>query len=183
MKKLALLQDLSARTQQFIAEASRFKSLPLEALNSKPTSTSWSVLECLEHLNLYGDFYLDELKKRIDNAPQDLNDHDFKSGWFGEKTVTDMLPKDDKVKKMKTFKSKTPDASKLSKSTIDRFISQQQQMIALFEFAEKVNLSKVKTKLTLPMLRFKLGTTLRFVVYHNQRHIWQANRALNIVTD
>lgn len=178
MKQSELIADLKARTRQLINEAEDFKRLSVEQLNAKPSPTSWSVLECLEHLNLYGDFYLPEIEDCIISAKKIKDDPEFKSGWFGEKTVQDMLPKNGKVNKMNTFKNKNPLNSDLSIATIDRFIKQQEGLLRLLDLAASVHLEKVKTKITLPLIKFKLGTTFRFVIYHNQRHIWQARNIL-----
>ncbi len=178
MKQTELIADLKARTSELIKQAEAFKQLPTERLNQKSSSTSWSVLECLEHLNLYGDFYLPEIESCIIDGEKINQDPNFKSGWFGERTVQDMLPKNDKVKKMNTFKDKNPLNSDLSIATIDRFIKQQEGILRLLDLASSVHLEKVKTKITLPLIKFKLGTTFRFVIYHNQRHLWQANNLL-----
>ena len=178
MKQTELIADLKARTSELIKQAEAFKQLPTERLNQKSSSTSWSVLECLEHLNLYGDFYLPEIESCIIDGEKINQDPIFKSGWFGERTVQDMLPKNDKVKKMNTFKDKNPLNSDLSIATIDRFIKQQEGILRLLDLASSVHLEKVKTKITLPLIKFKLGTTFRFVIYHNQRHLWQANNLL-----
>jgi len=178
MKQTELIADLKARTSELIKQAEAFKQLPTERLNQKSSSTSWSVLECLEHLNLYGDFYLPEIESCIIDGEKINQDPNFKSGWFGERTVQDMLPKNDKLKKMNTFKDKNPLNSDLSIATIDRFIKQQEGILRLLDLASSVHLEKVKTKITLPLIKFKLGTTFRFVIYHNQRHLWQANNLL-----
>lgn len=179
MKQSELIADLKARTSEMILQAETFKNLSDEQLNAKPSPAAWSVLECLEHLNLYGDFYLPEIEGRIIKAKKTKSDPNFKSGWFGEKTVQDMLPKNGAVRKMKTFKDKNPIHSSLNISVIDRFLKQQQGMLRLLDLAASVDMGNVKTKITLPLITFKLGTTFRFVVYHNQRHIWQANNVLN----
>jgi hypothetical protein len=178
MKQSELIADLRARTKHLVSEAEGFKRLSVEQLNAKPSPTSWSILECLEHLNLYGDFYLPEIEGRILSSQKIKGDPSFKSGWFGEKTVQDMLPKNGAVKKMNTFKNKNPINSNLSIATIDRFIKQQEGMLRLLDLSSSVHLEKVKTKITLPLIKFKLGTTFRFVIYHNQRHIWQAKNIL-----
>ena len=178
MKQSELIADLKSRTSNLIAEAEAFKKLSTEQLNAKPSPSSWSVLECIEHLNLYGDFYLPEIEGRILSSQKIKDDPSFKSGWFGEKTVQDMLPENGAVKKMNTFKNKNPLNSNLTVASIDRFIKQQEGMLRLLDLSSSVRLEKVKTKITLPLIKFKLGTTFRFVIYHNQRHIWQANNVL-----
>lgn len=177
IKQAKLIADLRSRTQDNVAQAAAFKSSSTDRINWKPDSSSWSVLECLEHLNLYGDFYLDEIEKRIE-SPKSKPDTFFKSGLFGNYFAIAMLPKDGMVKKIKTFRSKDPANSSLTTSTIDRFLDQQQRMLKLLQGSEKISLNKVKTSITIPIIKLRLGDTLRVVIYHNQRHIWQAENVL-----
>jgi hypothetical protein len=51
-------------------------------------------------------------------------------------------------------------------------------MLKLLETASTKNLTKIKTAITLPLLKFRLGDTFRFVIYHNERHIVQAQKVL-----
>lgn len=129
-------------------------------------------MECLEHLNLYGDFYLPEIEKVINNA-KSKNEPIFKSGILGNYFAGSMLPKA-KLNKMKTFKDKNPLSSFLDNNTIDRFINQQIKMLDLLNQARSVSLNKEKTPITLTkLIKLKLGDTFRFVINHNIRHIKQ----------
>ena len=60
-----LLKELREQTLSFIKRAEELQLESFEKLNWKENPTSWSVLECLEHLNLYGDFYIPELHKQL----------------------------------------------------------------------------------------------------------------------
>lgn len=172
-----LLAVLIERTRQNLNAAEHYKSLPDEDLNWRQAEGSWSVLECLEHLNLYGDFYLLEIEHQI-NRSRYTSDKQFKSGILGNYFAQSMLPKD-KLNKMKTFKDKNPLGSELDKRTINRFIEQQKKMLVLLEKARKVSLNRTKTRISIPLpVRLKLGDTFRFVIYHNHRHIVQAERVL-----
>ncbi|MDF3026879.1 MAG: hypothetical protein K0S23_1186 [Fluviicola sp.] len=181
-----LLVDLTNRTKQLIREAEAFKDLAEQTLNYKQDPESWSVLECLEHLNLYGRFYLPEIAKRISEQSSSSslsiplqrgkNESVFKSGWLGNYFANSMLPKE-KLNKMKTFKNMNPLNSKLDKQVIEEFIGQQNEMLRLLEEARKVNLNKTKTAISISkLIKLKLGDTFRFVIYHNQRHMVQALR-------
>lgn len=172
-----LLADLIERTRQNLNAAEHYKSLSDEQLNWRQAEGSWSVLECLEHLNLYGDFYLPEIQSRI-TASRFTAEKNFQSGMLGNYFAQSMLPKE-KLNKMKTFKDKNPLGSQLDKRTINRFIEQQKKMLVLLEKARKVSLNRTKTRISIPLpVRLKLGDTFRFVIYHNQRHIVQADRVL-----
>jgi hypothetical protein len=51
-------------------------------LTFKEKSESWNVLEYLEYLNLYGDFYLMEMEKRILEANSSPTSVVFESGFW-----------------------------------------------------------------------------------------------------
>ena len=173
-----LIQDLIERTRININQAEEFRLLSSENLNSREEQDSWSILECFEHLNLYGDFYIPEIKKRIGNS-KTRPKANFKSGILGDYFAKSMLPKE-KLNKMKTFKDKNPLGSKLGKSTIERFIQQQEQILNLLDKSREIDLNKTKTDISISkLIKLKIGDTFRVVVYHNERHLMQANKILN----
>ena len=172
-----LIQDLIERTRVHINKAEKLNTLSIEKLNWKEEKDSWSVLECIEHLNLYGDFYIPELKKRIESSKTNSK-KDFKSGILGNYFAKSMLPKK-KLNKMKTFNDKNPAGSELQKTTIDRFIEQQKQTLNLLELSQKIDLNKTKTAISISkLIKLKIGDTFRVVIYHNERHFVQAEKVL-----
>jgi len=176
-----LIDDLQARTEKTIKAVQQFKTLSLTQLNWKVNSESWSMLECLGHLNLYGDYYLVEIENCILEAPKSKPTKIFRSGLLGNLFAQSMLPKNGRVKKMKTFKDKNPINSELSITTTDRFLKQQEKMLNLLEEARMLNLMKCKTAISISKLvRLRLGDTFRVVIYHNERHILQAENGLKI---
>ncbi|MCK0146242.1 DinB family protein [Arenibacter sp. F26102] len=172
-----LLQDLLERSQEHQTKAEHFKNLPLETLNWKASPESWSILECLEHLNRYGDFYIPEIEKQL-IASRHRPSEKFKSGWLGNYFANTMLPKE-KLNRMKTFKAMDPIGSTLDKGVLTKFITQQQALINLIELASQVDLTKTKTGISISKwIKLRLGDTFRVVIYHNQRHMVQAGRVL-----
>lgn len=175
----SLLAELKNKTQSILNESQLFLEFSNEELNFKQSPESWSILECLEHLNRYGRFYLHEIDSRMKNEifSHVKSDVIFKSGWLGNYFADSMVPKST-MKKMKTFKSMNPMNSVLDKSVIHEFINQQKKMLDLLEKAETKNLSKIKCGITITkLLKLRLGDTFRFVIYHNERHLLQAKRA------
>ena len=162
-------------TLAHIQDANSLMELNQEKLNYKPDENSWSILECIEHLNRYGDFYIPEIGKKMKQS-NSISTNIFKSGLLGNYFAKSMLPKE-KLNKMKTFTSMNPINSKLDKSTIHTFISQQKQLLEILSTAERKNLNKIKTGISISKwIKLKLGDTLRVVIYHNQRHLIQANK-------
>ncbi|MEO8416581.1 MAG: hypothetical protein ABI472_23150 [Ginsengibacter sp.] len=82
MQSEKLIQSFIEQTRQIINQVEKLKSYDLHTLTWKENQTSWSILECLEHLNLYGDFYIPEFESKIKNT-NTKNDTEFKSGLLG----------------------------------------------------------------------------------------------------
>ncbi len=172
-----LIEDLKNRVANAKKEAQLFENENIAMLNWKPSKSSWSILECLEHLNMYGDFYLKEIEEKMLNGNDSKPVEIFKSGVFGNYFAKSLAPKDGAIKnKMKSPKDKVPDLSKLDKKTVQRFIQQQDRMLSLLDQAKKVNLMKIKTNLSIStLIKTRLGDTFRFAIYHIERHMIQAN--------
>lgn len=174
----ALLKDLTIRTQKNLTTAQTWLELPLKQLQYKPNANSWSILECIEHLNLYSDFYVPEIKTQMDNSKHQGFAPVFKSSWLGNYFAQAMLPKE-KLNKMKTFADKDTNGSTLTKSVLEKFIQHQKKTLLLLEQAEQVNLTKTTTGITLTQwIKLRLGDTFRVIIYHNDRHIIQAKNVL-----
>lgn len=174
-----LLHELTMMTTRHLAEARRWQKLPIEQLNARPAADAWSTLECLEHLNLYGDFYLPAMQQQMGKsrfAPRPY----FRSGLLGNYFANSMLPKD-KLNKMKTFQNMNPAGSQLDAGVLERFIQQQERLLQILGQARNTDMERIRIPITISKwIRLKLGDTLRFVIYHNERHIQQAQRALNL---
>lgn len=179
MHRTDLINDLKSRTEEIIKGTTKFNALSMEELNQRNAPESWSILECLEHLNRYGDFYLPEIDNRL-KATQPSKNEVFNSGWLGNYFAISMLPGENgKLNNMKTFKSMNPIHTRLSEDTIIKFLDQQNRMLELLHQAQRVDLSKVKTSISISKwIKLRLGDTLRVVIYHNQRHLKQASKVL-----
>ena len=179
VKSEDLITELLETTHKNIAFAEILKAKSDDELNWRAKETFWSILECLEHLNLYGDFYLPEIERVIQKATS-KSDVIFKSGILGNFFAESMLPKE-KITKMKTFKDKNPLNSSLNRITIDRFIKQQNKMLELLERARGISLNKEKTRITLAKwIKLKIGDTFRFAIYHNIRHLKQIEKTIEL---
>lgn len=177
MESAALIHYCQEQTEKIIHRAESLKTLPIQNLKWKASSESWSVLECLEHLNLYAEFYNPAVKLAIKNSTS-IPERHFKSGFLGAYFAKSMLP-NEKMNKMKTFKDKNPVFSQVSSTVLDDFINQQKEFLTLLESAKTVNIGKVKTPITITKwIKLKLGDTLQFLVNHNIRHMSQVERCL-----
>ena len=177
MQSEQLIQTLEQQTKAIIARIESLKSLDQQTLTWKADPQSWSVLECLEHLNLYGRFYLPQMAYKIKQASSGP-EPEFKSGFLGNYFANSMLPKE-KLNKMKTFKDKNPLNARLDLSVIDSCLAQQTELLNLLKLSRQVSLNRVRIETSLSsLLRFRLGDTFRFIINHILRHLSQAERVL-----
>lgn len=173
-----LIQELLETTKQNLSVVEKLMNQPIEKLNWKQNTESWSVLECIEHLNKYGDFYIPEITNKIKSSKHKSSEL-FKSNWLG-RYFSKSVAYNENLNKMKTFKSMNPINSKLDANTLKKFTDQQQQIIALLKASKTVNLDKTKTTISISkLIRLKLGDTFRVLIYHNERHIKQAEKVLS----
>lgn len=172
-----LIDDLLKRTAQAIEKVKLFERLTPDQLRFK-NGDRWSILECLEHLNLYGDFYLVEIENRITANANKQGSTTFRSGLLGNYFAELMEVKDGKIRKMKTPGDKNPANRELSVTVISRFLKQQEQLVFLLNKARSIDLTKTKAAISLTsLIKLRLGDTLRFFTYHIERHVLQAERA------
>lgn len=173
-----LLQDLLEITRENLNTVENLKNESIEILNWKENSEYWSVLECIEHLNRYGDFYIPEITNKI-KASKYKNSNVFKSNWIGRYFSKSVSYNED-LNKMKTLKSMNPLNSKLDIYTLNKFTNQQHQIIELLSKSKHINLDKTKTAISISkLIKLKLGDSLRVLIYHNHRHIKQVETVLN----
>ena len=82
MKSEEVIESLIAKTKQINIQVENIKRCDLETLTWRENQNSWSILECIEHLNRYGDYYIPEIEKTLDKS-NFKNEEDFKSGLLG----------------------------------------------------------------------------------------------------
>ena len=175
MQTEKLIERLIEQTRQNLNNIEKMRGYSLVALNWKADATSWSMLECLEHLNLYGDFYLPQISEKIRTSATKPKP-EYHSGFLGAYFAKSMLPKE-KLNKMKTFKDKNPLNAPLNKKTIDKCIQQQIVLLDLLDQSRKVNLDKVRIQTSISkLISLKLGDTFSFFINHIIRHLKQIER-------
>lgn len=177
MKQVTLQQELIEITRKVLNQAEKLNQLTDGELNQRPSENSWSALECIRHLNQYHAFYNPEIGSRIEASKAKVNG-EFKSSWLGNYFANSMKLKEN-MKKMKTLKKTNPIGSKLKRSELERFINYQHEILGLLHEAEKVNWTKTKTGISISkMIKLRLGDTFKVVIYHNERHLVQAMKAV-----
>ena len=174
-----LIADLKSKTRELIKTAEQhFAELPSKSLNERPAPESWSIAECLEHLNLYAEYYHDMIDRKM-SASNEAAHPKFRSGIIGNYFSNVMQVKNGRITKMSSPKDKNPIHSDIPEGIVERFIKRQKEMMELLDRAKSANLAKIRIPITIyPWLKLKLGDTFRFSVNHNERHVIQSMKVL-----
>jgi hypothetical protein len=155
----------------------QFLNLDAEKLNWKETPQQWSILECFEHLNRYNRYYNVTLGMAIEKTMAIPEAVLYEPKWLGKYFVRMMDPQN--VKKHKTLKHLNPQNSKLNRDTLTEFITHQSYLLQLLDAATPVDVNvKAIPVEFFRMLKLSIADALRFLVVHEQRHLQQAENAL-----
>ncbi|MDB4655463.1 DinB family protein [Flavobacteriales bacterium] len=170
-----LLDDLIGMLEESKLRVEQLPERSLEDLNWRPSEDKWTVLECLEHLNLYGDFYIPEIERVIKKSRSQSAPKAFKQTWWGDFFVNALAPKSKQtIKPLSAMEKLNPKGMNLGLETVERFITQHSQLINLYKQARLVDIQHKCTGTTIPLVRLRLVDSLRGQSYHSQRHIDQA---------
>jgi hypothetical protein len=190
MKRIAvnvLIKKLSILTAGMSREVNEsFVGLSQEQLHFQSYEKSWSIAQCLEHLNAYYRYYIPVLKGKISNTRFNEPIEFFSSSPMGAAFYRSVkLGKVNNVKRhLKSRKEYNPlvNPSLKSEDVISEYLGYQAEFAELLKEAEQVDLRKTKCPLSLrPVVKLNLGDALLFMVYHNERHVFQAKRILESI--
>ncbi|MBO2008877.1 DinB family protein [Hymenobacter negativus] len=153
-----------------------FATLPLALLNQRLAPTSWSILECLEHLNRYSRYYnaafAEALARRVAAPAAEV---EVAYTWLGRKSVEMMRPTN--TKKSSTLKRLNPLGSDLGQEVLTEFDLHQTRLLEVLAQAATTDLNRKAVPVEFfRLLKLRLGEALEFVVVHQQRHMQQAQR-------
>ncbi len=168
---------------QFFEET--FEDQTLEHCLLAPAPGAWSALDCISHLNLAMDVTQDEIDKRITRAlakGQRPNEH-YRPGFLGQRFARLLAPRDGDVRRrFKTFKRFKPMVRPGTENQIlDGFRQRIARLGTQVETSTKVDLNRCRTNSNFgPIVRFKLGDTFPIILAHNERHLIQARKALQL---
>jgi hypothetical protein len=169
------LSALHQRVQRLESTVSTsFAPLEEALLNFKPGPNSWSILECLEHLNRYSRYYHPQLARAL-AQPATTPSAEFEFSWLGRKSIETVRPQN--RQRHKTLARMNPNQSRLDQTTVTEFLAHQAEMLDLLSRAQSANLARKAIPVEFfRLLRLSIGDALEFVVAHQERHVQQAER-------
>lgn len=177
VNKKELLYALKKRVEKHLAQIiTEFQDKSDKELSRPSATGGWSIVQCLDHLNSYGNYYLPEIKKALAKANK-YETHVYKSSWLGAYFIQMMEPKTG-GKKYKAFNGHIPALNLNSSLVIEEFIRQQKELLFYLEDAHAKDLDKRLPISITKLIRLKLGDVFQFLIAHNERHMQQAKRNL-----
>lgn len=159
---------------------STFDLLSLNQINWKPEAKIWSMGECINHLVITNELYLKKMKEFAIKRTSNLNDDFIYSQSFLGKMMTKAVDPEN-VKKYKTFKLFDPLESSASKSAVQDYTLIIKRFIEFVKDLNGINLKKIKFSSPVnKFIRLNLGDPLIFIPRHDERHLLQAQRIMNL---
>jgi hypothetical protein len=140
------------------------------------------VAQVIEHLNVYCRHYVPAIEHKLKDHRSQPAPH-FNTGWLGGYFTKLMQPGENGTlaMKMSAPRNARPSAQPDALPTLQEFLSYQQRLLLLLELAKSANLGGIRIPTSLSsIITLKLGDTFRFFIAHQQRHMLQAERALEI---
>jgi len=176
--KTALLEALENQVESHLKMAIHtFQNLDEPTLLKQPADGGWSIAQCFEHLNSYGQYYLPQIQKGIQKNQEKLASDTFKSSWLGNYFTNMMLPSN--TKKYKAFKGHIPAVELNAHAVMAEFINQQEALLKYLKKARKVDLNTIRIpisigkfiKLKLEMY-FSLSLRMTNAICSRQTEYW-----------
>jgi|tagenome__1003787_1003787.scaffolds.fasta_scaffold19892803_1 hypothetical protein len=170
------LQQAKSQARQLFASASE------ELLSRRPSRESWSALECVAHLNLSGDAMLPGIKQAIAEAQQlpKMQRSNYKLDFCGRLLAWTLEPP--ARVKFKTSTIAQPIAHGSSGETLSEFDRRQDEFVDLLRSASELSLDRCKMKSPFANMSYNAYSAFRIIAAHNRRHLWQAAKALKVLS-
>jgi hypothetical protein len=175
MTNREVLEELLLLTNKHIEQLKVIRELDQEHLRYSPSVDQWNILQCMEHLNHYFDFYLPQFitASKLNNP---TSEKIFKPGFIG-KHFANMLVYKENQKKISSPKPTNPIGKEISMNVITTF---ENNLVLLKNILSSISPSTLNNKHITTMFsnwyKLKVGDGLRIVIYHNDRHFHQMNK-------
>lgn len=146
----------------------------------RPAPGSWSIAECLDHLNRTLNLYLKPLRitfeRERQNAP--LAPASFRVGLIASKMVSMLEPPYRMRSKARKEIQPAPDLSPAT--VVEEYTRNREALLEFAKEAARVDMSSIRiTSPILSLLKFSITEALLILLVHDRRHLWQAENVRN----
>ncbi len=181
MEKLAAAQHLQTRLSTVLDTAGREFRLQSDAqFRWKPAPDQWSILECLQHLNLAERFYIRNIQHKVDAlglVQTNPTDQTLESDWIGKVMLYAIDPAMNiKLPAPGMVRPRRPDELNPT-DVLNQFVELQTTLHHLLDKAVYLDWNREKVMTMYGnWLKIRLGDALQMLVAHTERHMNQAMR-------
>ena len=157
----------------------QFNGLLESQINWRPFEDKWSIGECIEHLVITQKLYNSKIKE-LPPVFKNTGKGSFKfKRTFGGRMILKYVDPDSTTR-TKTFKIFKPTSKQININIIRSFCEEVETMISFAENLHGVDLTKLKISSPVSkLLKMNVGDALLINLYHNNRHLNQAEKILN----
>jgi hypothetical protein len=181
---LALTPEIASFRAEFERLADEADALvaPLSEsqFNWQPVPGSWSVAECVEHLNVTARLYLPKLDEGIADAIRRgmYAEGPFTYTWLGRWIVRSMEPP--AKFRFKAPQSFQPTPHRSRHDIMAAFRAYQVQYVDRLRQANGLDLGRARVSSPASRwIRMPLGSGFALMAAHERRHLWQARRVIS----
>lgn len=184
MNQNELLSEMNQLLHQSHGEWHKLKDLTATKNWGLKPGEGWSAFETLEHINITLDLYLDRMLETTSKLRNRKSQNQvYKPGIMGKMMIGMIRPSDQgKIKAIKTMKSMVGDAqfSEVElRQEMHKFEVHLEKFKSLLSSLENKDLNSRKINSAIgPLMRFRLGSAVEFLMWHHLRHFQQIERAL-----
>lgn len=170
----SLLDQLGASG---LAAAALGRELSPEQLRWRPSETSWSIAQCIDHLAVAGRAYLGPLRQGAEEARRRgwMRREPIEPSWIERKLVYTLeppprlrLPAPGKI---------VPALDKEPAAVWRDFAAVQAEAAALLKESADLDLNRARfVNPFLSLVRMRVGSGFLVITAHERRHLWQAQK-------
>ena len=179
--KTEVITQICREVNQDDQQVKDFQQLSEDVLRYRSNPNQWSVLDCLEHINMFYADYFSRMEPAIRRAsPSDCTV--YTPGFIAQKMVDGLRPQRNRRRmKIKTFARMTPATDDKSSTLIfSAYFQYHAQLKQLLEQSKALNWNRVKVASAIgSILRFKLGDCFQLLTAHTERHLLQCQEVLS----
>lgn len=159
-------------------------AVPVDKWNKRPTAGSWSISECVAHLNLTSVAYVDPLRETLvrGRARGGAAPAQFRRDFFGWMIFRAVRP--EAKMKVKTSAAFVPTATMAPAELVAEFDRLQDEQMELVRQADGLPLGKLKIKSPFgPGVKYNVYSAFTILPAHQHRHLQQAERAWQALSE
>ncbi len=153
------------------------RDLDDERLNWRPDERSWSIAQCLDHLNVASNVYAGPIREALERARRtgSVRKGPIQPGPFSRWFIATLEPPP--KRRLPAPKKIVPAARKGKAEVMAEWRRAQSAVRDLLREAAGLDLNGARfVNPFLPLIRFSVGTGFRVIAAHERRHLWQAER-------